>query len=141
MSRYSCCFDFFSFSGTYAISRASSPRSTISTRADLSPALEYFRAVLAQLKTVPTGAALADIGAGREETASAEPAREIVIHEQLGADEFPDIQQPIVGVTIVYPGASPETVEREIVDPIEEAFSKVKALLRREIGHADLGQG
>ncbi len=46
----------------------------------------------------------------------------------LNTDEFPDIQQPIVGVTILYPGASPETVEREIVDPIEEAFSSISGL-------------
>jgi HAE1 family hydrophobic/amphiphilic exporter-1 len=46
----------------------------------------------------------------------------------LHTDEFPDIQQPVIGVTIVYPGASPETVEREIVDPIEEAFSSISGL-------------
>ena len=46
----------------------------------------------------------------------------------LDTDEFPDIQQPIVGVTILYPGASPETVEREIVDPIEEAFSTISGV-------------
>ncbi len=39
---------------------------------------------------------------------------------QLKIDEFPDIAQPIVSVRIPYPGASPETVEREVVDPIEE---------------------
>ncbi len=46
----------------------------------------------------------------------------------LHTDEFPDIQQPIVGVSIVYPGASPETVEREIVEPIEEGFSSISGL-------------
>ena len=46
----------------------------------------------------------------------------------LNTDEFPDIQQPIVGVTILYPGASPETVEREIVDPIEESFSTISGV-------------
>ncbi len=46
----------------------------------------------------------------------------------LQTDEFPDIQQPIVGVTILYPGASPETVEREIVDPIEEALSSISGV-------------
>jgi HAE1 family hydrophobic/amphiphilic exporter-1 len=46
----------------------------------------------------------------------------------LQTDEFPDIQQPIVGVTILYPGASPETVEREILDPIEESFSSISGL-------------
>jgi len=46
----------------------------------------------------------------------------------LQTDEFPDIQQPIIGVTISYPGASPETVEREIVDPIEESFSSISGV-------------
>ncbi len=40
----------------------------------------------------------------------------------LQTDEFPDIAQPIVGVTITYPGAAPDVVEREIIDPVEEAI-------------------
>ena len=40
---------------------------------------------------------------------------------RLQTDEFPDIDAPIVFVGIVYPGASPEQVEREVVDPIEDA--------------------
>ncbi|HEY3933811.1 MAG TPA: efflux RND transporter permease subunit [Gemmatimonadales bacterium] len=40
----------------------------------------------------------------------------------LQTDEFPDIAQPVVGVTITYPGAAPDVVEREIIDPIEEAI-------------------
>jgi HAE1 family hydrophobic/amphiphilic exporter-1 len=47
---------------------------------------------------------------------------------QLKTDEFPDIQAPIVGVTIVYPGASPETVEREIVEPIEDALFAISGI-------------
>jgi HAE1 family hydrophobic/amphiphilic exporter-1 len=46
----------------------------------------------------------------------------------IHTDEFPDIQQPIVGVTISYPGASPETVEREIIEPVEESFSSISGL-------------
>ena len=46
----------------------------------------------------------------------------------LHTDEFPDIQQPIIGVTISYPGASPETVEREIIEPVEESFSSISGL-------------
>jgi hydrophobic/amphiphilic exporter-1 (mainly G- bacteria), HAE1 family len=46
----------------------------------------------------------------------------------LQTDEFPDIQQPIIGVSIVYPGGSPETVEREIIDPIEESFSSISGI-------------
>ncbi len=44
---------------------------------------------------------------------------------RLKTDEFPDIQQPIVVVGIVYPGASPDTVERELVDPIEDAIFSI----------------
>jgi HAE1 family hydrophobic/amphiphilic exporter-1 len=44
---------------------------------------------------------------------------------RLQTDEFPDVQQPMVLVTIPYPGASPDVVEREIIDPVEEAFSSI----------------
>ncbi len=40
----------------------------------------------------------------------------------LHTDEFPDIQQPVIGLTIVYPGATPSEVTREIIDPIEDAI-------------------
>ncbi len=40
----------------------------------------------------------------------------------LQTDEFPDIAQPIVSVAIPYPGASPDIVEREVVEPVEEAI-------------------
>jgi hydrophobic/amphiphilic exporter-1 (mainly G- bacteria), HAE1 family len=43
----------------------------------------------------------------------------------LQTDEFPDIQQPVISVSIAYPGASPETVEREVVEPVEESFSSI----------------
>ncbi len=46
----------------------------------------------------------------------------------LKTDEFPDIQQPIVVVNIVYPGASPETVEREVIDPIEDALFSISGI-------------
>jgi HAE1 family hydrophobic/amphiphilic exporter-1 len=48
----------------------------------------------------------------------------------LQTDEFPDIQQPIIGVTIVYPGASPDVVEREVVDPVEEAIFSISGVDR-----------
>ena len=48
----------------------------------------------------------------------------------LQTDEFPDIQQPIVAVSIVYPGASPDIVEREIVEPIEEAVLAIAGVDR-----------
>ncbi len=41
----------------------------------------------------------------------------------LQTDEFPDVAVPIVVVAVPYPGASPDSVEREIVEPLEEAIA------------------
>jgi len=46
----------------------------------------------------------------------------------LRTDEFPDVQQPIINVTIVYPGASPDVVERELVEPIEDALFAISGV-------------
>ncbi len=46
----------------------------------------------------------------------------------LQTDEFPDIQQPIIGVTIAYPGASPDVVEREVIEPVEEAIFAISGV-------------
>jgi len=44
---------------------------------------------------------------------------------QLQTDEFPDVAQPIVVTSILYPGASPGQVEREILEPVEEAIQGI----------------
>jgi HAE1 family hydrophobic/amphiphilic exporter-1 len=46
----------------------------------------------------------------------------------LQIDEFPDISNPIVFVAVPYPGASPEQVEREVVDRMEEAFGSISGI-------------
>lgn len=46
----------------------------------------------------------------------------------LGVDRFPNIDVPIVVVTTVLPGASPEQVETEVSDVIEEAISSVSGI-------------
>ncbi|MBN1207822.1 MAG: efflux RND transporter permease subunit [Myxococcaceae bacterium] len=46
----------------------------------------------------------------------------------LETDEFPDVQPPVVAVTIAYPGASPDVVEREIVEPVEDAIFSISGL-------------
>jgi HAE1 family hydrophobic/amphiphilic exporter-1 len=48
--------------------------------------------------------------------------------EFLKTDEFPDVNPPIVGVAILYPGAGPGAVEREIVDPLEDAISGISGV-------------
>jgi HAE1 family hydrophobic/amphiphilic exporter-1 len=51
---------------------------------------------------------------------------------QLEVDEYPDIQNPIVAVAIPYPGASPDVVEREVVDRVEEAISGINGVDRMQ---------
>jgi HAE1 family hydrophobic/amphiphilic exporter-1 len=46
----------------------------------------------------------------------------------LQTDEFPDVAVPMVVVAVPYPGASPDNVEREIVEPIEEAVSGISGV-------------
>jgi HAE1 family hydrophobic/amphiphilic exporter-1 len=41
---------------------------------------------------------------------------------KLEVDEFPAIDAPVVTVLIPYPGAAPDQVERDVVDPLEEQF-------------------
>jgi HAE1 family hydrophobic/amphiphilic exporter-1 len=47
---------------------------------------------------------------------------------QLQTDEFPEVQPPVVLTTVIYPGASPEQVEREVLDPIEEAIQSISGV-------------
>ena len=47
---------------------------------------------------------------------------------RLQTDEFPDVQQPIVLMQVIYPGASPGQVEREILDPMEEAIQGISGV-------------
>ncbi|MDA1080370.1 MAG: efflux RND transporter permease subunit [Gemmatimonadetes bacterium] len=51
---------------------------------------------------------------------------------QLQTDEFPDVVQPIINVAIPYPGASPDVVEREVLDRVEEAISGISGLDRMQ---------
>jgi HAE1 family hydrophobic/amphiphilic exporter-1 len=52
----------------------------------------------------------------------------LVSYRQLNVDQFPDIDFPIVTVTTVYTGATPEAVEREVTKKIEEAINTVEGV-------------
>ena len=45
----------------------------------------------------------------------------IFSYRQLAIDQFPDVEIPVLTVQTLYPGASPETVEREVTKRIEES--------------------
>ncbi|MEO7992901.1 MAG: efflux RND transporter permease subunit, partial [bacterium] len=46
----------------------------------------------------------------------------------LPVDQFPDVKWGLVQVSTRYPGASPETVERDISRPVEEALNTVEGV-------------
>ena len=47
---------------------------------------------------------------------------------RLQTDEFPDVAEPVVFTAVIYPGASPDQVEREVLDPIEEAIQGISGV-------------
>ena len=49
---------------------------------------------------------------------------------RLRVNQIPDIEQPVLVVSIAYPGASPETVEREIVGRVEKALRSISGVDR-----------
>jgi HAE1 family hydrophobic/amphiphilic exporter-1 len=51
-------------------------------------------------------------------------------YRRLPIDQFPDVDIPIVSVQTVYPGASSETIEREVTRRMEEAFNPVAGVDR-----------
>src|ERR1044072_4709898 len=49
---------------------------------------------------------------------------------KLKTDEFPDVAPPWITVGLVYPGASPEVVESEILKPVEEQIGSIAGVKR-----------
>lgn len=47
---------------------------------------------------------------------------------KLQVNEVPNVQEPVISVSIAYPGASPETVEREIVNRLEKSLQSVNGV-------------
>src|SRR5262245_37155595 len=49
-------------------------------------------------------------------------------YRQLAVDKFPDVEMPVLTVQTQYPGASPETVEREVSKRIEETLNTISGV-------------
>src|SRR5499426_2727576 len=47
---------------------------------------------------------------------------------QLGVDRFPKVDFPTIVITTVQPGASPEQIETEITDKIEESVNTISGI-------------
>jgi HAE1 family hydrophobic/amphiphilic exporter-1 len=52
----------------------------------------------------------------------------IFSYQRLAIDQFPDVELPVLTVQTLYPGAAPETVEREVTKRIEEAINTVSGV-------------
>lgn len=52
----------------------------------------------------------------------------IFAFRRLPIDQFPDVEIPVITVQTVYPGASSETIEREVTRRMEEAFNPVEGV-------------
>ncbi len=52
----------------------------------------------------------------------------IVSYPRIGVDLFPDVEFPVVTVTVVYPGGDPETMESKVADPIEEQLNTLSGI-------------
>ncbi|WP_426731691.1 efflux RND transporter permease subunit [Myxococcus faecalis] len=49
-------------------------------------------------------------------------------YPRIGVDQFPDVDFPVVTVTTVLPGADPETIEKNVSDPLEEALNTLNGV-------------
>src|SRR6478672_4233396 len=45
--------------------------------------------------------------------------------KKLRVNQIPDVEQPVMVVVVPYPGASPETVEREIINRVEKSLQSI----------------
>ena len=48
--------------------------------------------------------------------------------KNLRVNQIPDVEQPMLVINIPYPGASPETVEREVVNRIEKSLQSISGV-------------
>ena len=54
----------------------------------------------------------------------------IFSYVKLGVEQLPDLNLPIAYVDVLYPGASPQSVEEEITKKLEEALNGIAGLKR-----------
>jgi hydrophobe/amphiphile efflux-1 (HAE1) family protein len=52
----------------------------------------------------------------------------IVALTRIGVSQYPDVDNPTITVSLAWPGAAPSSVERQIVEPIEQALSQVEGV-------------
>jgi hydrophobic/amphiphilic exporter-1 (mainly G- bacteria), HAE1 family len=52
----------------------------------------------------------------------------IFSYRRLAIDMYPDVEIPVLSIVTIFPGASPETVEREVTKRIEEVVNRISGV-------------
>ena len=59
--------------------------------------------------------------------------------KKLRVNQNPDVEQPVMVVNIPYPGASPDTVEREIINRVEKSLQSIPQVYQIRATAAESG--
>jgi len=62
----------------------------------------------------------------------------LICYQRLGVSYMPDIDYPTLNISVNWPGAAPEVIESELVDPIEQRVVAVEGV--RQV-RSNIGQG
>src|SRR5215217_7609865 len=49
-------------------------------------------------------------------------------YPKIGVDQFPDVDFPVVTVTTILPGSDPESIEKNVSDPLEEGLNTLNGM-------------
>ncbi|MGB9893340.1 MAG: efflux RND transporter permease subunit, partial [Candidatus Saccharicenans sp.] len=52
----------------------------------------------------------------------------LVTANRIGISQFPDVDFPMISVSVTWEGAAPEVVENDVVIPLEEALAQIEGL-------------
>ena len=52
----------------------------------------------------------------------------LVAAQRIGISQFPDVDYPVINIGVTWEGASPEAVESDIIEPLEEAVMQVEGV-------------
>ncbi|WNG17743.1 efflux RND transporter permease subunit [Cystobacter fuscus] len=52
----------------------------------------------------------------------------LVAAQRIGISQFPDVDYPVISIGVTWEGASPEAVESDIIEPLEEAVMQVEGV-------------
>lgn len=59
---------------------------------------------------------------------------------RLGISQLPDVDFPVVGVSVSLPGAAPEVIESQVIDPLEDAIMEIDGI-RNVTSSAQMASG